>query len=417
MGRAQKDWLGEYLEYTKDNEAPELFHKWSGVSIIGHVLGRKCYLDRGYFQTYPGQLMVILVGPPAVRKSTAINIAGNLVRKVPSVRIVSDKLSARTLIEQMDRGEVYDERIKGTRQANSEVLVLATELAAFLPKQNYVEEIIPLLTKLSDAEDDFHYQTIAGGDIFLYNPLVSLLAASTPDWLSTSIPESSYGGGFMSRLLFVFQDSSPRINARPERNANLDRLRTILTIRLLKFAELEGPFEWSKGAEKWWDAFYKKWKANPNLKFSGFLGGYAGRRPEHMLRVAMVMAVSARNELLLTAPDLIRADQWLKEIEDEHHRIFETFGSTPLAGIQDRILAEVYARGPQPERDIYRKIWRTVSKDGYRSAIESLVEAKHISRVSQGGSYWLFPCVPPVGDAHKKNFTDATHGADNVKPG
>ena len=69
--RRLEDWLTSYLEYTSEQESPQLFHLWVGMNVIASTLERRVWVDRGYYRLYPN-LYVCLVGARArVRRTTA----------------------------------------------------------------------------------------------------------------------------------------------------------------------------------------------------------------------------------------------------------------------------------------------------------------------------------------------------------
>jgi hypothetical protein len=144
-GKAQTrlGWLQKYLAFTYENEAPEIYHLWSGITILAHVLGRKVRLDRGYFTTYPGQMLTFLVGPPATRKSTAIDIATELLRELPDVNIIANKLSAPILLDSLDRGMVIDPKDGTGKPADSIGFVSASELSVFYQRSPTSKRLFP----------------------------------------------------------------------------------------------------------------------------------------------------------------------------------------------------------------------------------------------------------------------------------
>src|SRR5262245_47344511 len=62
-------WLDLYLKFTERQESPAEFHLWAGIAALGHVLGRRVWLDR--FEggkIYPAQIMVVIVSESAVAR-------------------------------------------------------------------------------------------------------------------------------------------------------------------------------------------------------------------------------------------------------------------------------------------------------------------------------------------------------------
>ena len=77
----REDIFALYQDFTKRTEPPPNYHAWSLIGAISALLGKKCYIPQGHFTVFPN-LYIVLVGQAAMRKSTALNIAKNFVRKV-----------------------------------------------------------------------------------------------------------------------------------------------------------------------------------------------------------------------------------------------------------------------------------------------------------------------------------------------
>src|SRR4051812_17371274 len=88
------DFFTDYLAYAGhgESESPAVFHRWTCVSIISALLGRQIWLPFGHANIYPNQY-VLLMGPPASRKGTAMGIGKNLLKAPGYSRFGSDKSS------------------------------------------------------------------------------------------------------------------------------------------------------------------------------------------------------------------------------------------------------------------------------------------------------------------------------------
>jgi hypothetical protein len=148
-----------------------------------------------------------------------------------------------------------------------------------------------LLTSLIDAPDDFDSR-LAGGDRLLKNIAISLLGASNPDWLASALPVDAHGGGFLSRVLYIVEQTTDRCFPRPplldeERRQSLKaHLRNINK-------EVRGEFKLTENAETWFD----KWYREQGRKLST-IEGLESRRPDHTIRLAMNLAISEGKERL-----------------------------------------------------------------------------------------------------------------------
>ena len=62
-----------------------------------------------------------------------------------------------------------------------------------------------LITEWYDKDDDFRRDTKASGTYYIYKPRLSILAASTVQWLTQNCQESDLMGGFLPRWLFFHE--------------------------------------------------------------------------------------------------------------------------------------------------------------------------------------------------------------------
>jgi len=71
--------LHDYHIFTSGNEAPQIFHRWAALSCLSHAVGRKVWVQWGILGNVYPHLYLIFVGDPGSKKSTAMNIAKNLI--------------------------------------------------------------------------------------------------------------------------------------------------------------------------------------------------------------------------------------------------------------------------------------------------------------------------------------------------
>ena len=74
MSRELDDWISSYLRYVQNTEPPGMYHLWCAITTISAILQRKCRLEWGSLTFFPN-MYVVLVGPPAARKGTSMNLA------------------------------------------------------------------------------------------------------------------------------------------------------------------------------------------------------------------------------------------------------------------------------------------------------------------------------------------------------
>ena len=222
--RISNPFLKAYLEYVEDTESPRIFHVFSALSVLGACTGRRVYLPFGVEPIFPN-LYILLVGPPAVRKSTAIKIAKRKVVELTNIRLAPDDtggqpqgllaaMESRDTDLKMEDDEIEMamraldlDAINGTKiridARDKHVLyALATEFGSFIGVKSLT--MTRFLVKVYDG-DEYQYR-LKSEQRVLNESLLSILGATTPSDINECFPKAAMNQGFTSRIIFVFGD-------------------------------------------------------------------------------------------------------------------------------------------------------------------------------------------------------------------
>jgi len=304
------DWMPEhgflnrYLEYTKNHEGPAVFQFWTGLTILSAVIGRRYGVSKGFYNVYPNLYTLLIAPTGKCRKTTTSKIGVSLLDDI-DVRKMSTKFSPEDLIHRLLLRDEDEVAVPLT-----EALIYTPELTVMLNKTHYTEGMVDLLTDLADAPDYWSYSTRKGGKVELRNVCLTLLACSTSEWLGDAIPQRAFGGGFLARIVFVVQSASRRFFAIPK--AQDPAIRAELVAFLAKVREQEGTFAFSEEGLAWYEEWYR---LNRDVGGDLRLNGYYERKPDHLLRVAMLLAISEEAPPELTPQLLERSAATLDAIE------------------------------------------------------------------------------------------------------
>ena len=331
--RQCKDWIDDYLAYTDNTEPRESYRAWAAVSTIAAALKRRCWVSIGHLTWYPN-FFVVLVGPPAARKGTAIDPAVQLMNSVGLVS-VPEEPTRQALIDMMVHSEQsFTEG--GSIHQYSAVTIVAPELTVFLKRGD--EAMFSTLCDWYDCRSRFIYSTRQRGNEYIVNVWVNMLAATTPEVLQLSLPTEAFGGGLASRAIFVYEEQKklpivvwPTLDKTLEPKLKHD-LEEILT--------LQGQFRFEDG-----DAFideYTKFRImteeHPPVT-DPKLCKYNERRAMHIMKLALVMSAARSNDKIITVADFRKALAMLSRAEKKMHLAFTGIGMNPLARIQAQIMA------------------------------------------------------------------------------
>lgn len=369
-------WLHDYIEYTRNTEPPTVFHFFSAMCVLGATLGRRINFPRGNGDIFPN-LNVVLVAPAGkCKKTTACNLAVNLYRAIGG-HLLADKVTPEAIIESF----------KG--QATATGLIYAPEWAVFLGKQQYMEGLVPMLTSLFDCPETWTSSTIMRATTVLNKVAINHLAATTTDWMQTSITKDAFSGGFMSRLLFIVQHDTPRSFPLPP---PLDAaMKKRLIDGLMSMQRItNGVVSLDVAAERWYIHWYKSRTTN---EIERQLSGYFERKPDRLIQIAMILQVAEDPKNLVLGESVLRhAEAILNWIERLLPSTFSELAATAIGEDQQRLLKQIRAKHGEITHSDWVKMNRTrLSSDTLRKCVETLKQAGMVVFDTSKQKYYLLP--------------------------
>jgi len=211
-------WLHHYMIYTQGQESPSLFHIWTAIWAISTALGRKVWMNKGYYRLIPNFYIILVAGSSVCRKSTAVNLGADMLQKLTKPPLILPQtITPERLVQKMSQemrpGVKSLTRIEGCTDASA--CIVAPELSVFLGEKFNNHKMVSLLSELFECKDRWSNDTISRGEDKLVNVYLSLLGASTITWLKKSLGPKEMEGGFANRVIWVCQDTTTRIEAFP----------------------------------------------------------------------------------------------------------------------------------------------------------------------------------------------------------
>jgi hypothetical protein len=375
-------WLGEYMDYTGSHEAPDLFHFWVGVSVICGAIRRNVYFEQGYYRVYPN-IYCILVAPPGVcKKSTAANIGVDILQELPNLNLIREKATPESLVKAMMDGMAAQPVSSDglVMEASASAFVFAPELAVFLGRETYNEGLIGILTTLFDCHNRWESMTVGRGRSLLHNIHLCMLGATTPDLMSRVIPQSAFGGGFLSRIIFAVKNNTPRCVPFPKLRDQLTRER--LSAELLRISETRGQIVQSKEGEAWAIDWYTKHHKRLQAQEDLTLSGYLERKQDHMIKLCIVLLLSSGGDLILTPELYSQALSILNYTERTMGGAFTSIQTTDVGKDHDRILKMMENNGGRMEHSrLLRRVYGHMDAQGFRRSVATLKEAGFIEEI------------------------------------
>jgi hypothetical protein len=269
-----------------------------------------------------------------------------------------------------------------------------SELGTFLRPDDM--GLISFLTDVWDGKDrPFRHTTSSSGEIKIENAWLNVIGATTPTWLQNNFPASLIGEGIGSRIIFIFADQKRHLTAYPSRAPRAKDYFDVekrLTEDLIQIAALIGPYDLTGEAYIWGEDWYKKHNVlrNPALA-SGRYAGYIARKQTHLHKLAMILAASKRDTLIIERDDLIEADAILGAAESSMIKVFESMGVVDEAKHIAELVAFVRAHKWITGKDLYRLCYNIMSEKDFKQALRIAIEGDILEVIRQNGENGVSP--------------------------
>lgn len=393
----QNEFLQKYLEYVEDTETPRIMHLWSVLAGAGACLGRRVYLPFGGVGNIFPNLYVLLVGPPGVKKSTAIKIMAKRLSESTAVRFAPDDTAGQRqgLIEAIAEDEATDPDVKKLMNGHGTFDIddlLNVELNVSIKDRHCMfaaasefssvigtnaRELVKFFGKAWDGED-YKYK-IKSTEKILNEPLFGFVGGTTPTQIAEDFPPGAIGQGFTSRIVFVFDNQRyKKVSNPPPFDENLERLINSLYKDL--YYNREGPMRMNAEAEVFNDEIYEY---VPSFQDPRFVY-YADRRQTHYLKLSIILT-ALEGRYKIERRDIEQAHQLLQETEKRMPEALGEFGLSPTAIGTQRLLE--FIEGVEGEPLPEQVLWQAASRDfsrrtDFMNALANLVASGKVQEVN-----------------------------------
>lgn len=366
------DFVDEFMSQTSGIRSPEPFRLWTAITILASVLERRVWThtDRGHLHP---NLYTILAGAPAAGKGLCVTTARSLLAGVSGLHLGPDNPTKAAFLDCLEAAVRLS---VGTTTVFSAMAVVCREFGVLLPKHDtaFIED----LTDIYDNPPLYTAPRRVSKSVSINKPTVNILAAVTPDFIGDLIPETAWGQGFTSRLLFIYGTRVP-MNGRDAfaKREDINASRLVACLKTI-FEDLEGEFNWDEDARSEFNTWVNAgMDPIPNY---GRLVHYIGRRDVHLLKLSMISAVSANQRLCVKRSDYERAKRWLLDAEARMPDVFRAMSQKSDAQLIKDLHFHVYSlwarvalekRKPVP----IGEMWKFLEEKAPTERVPRIIEA------------------------------------------
>ena len=339
MRLCSPSFMSTYMEYTRIQEAPEDFHFACGLALLSLATHGARYLDFEHYKVFPNLYTLLLAKTADCRKGGATGIALGIAEE--SGLIDQDSMS-----EKITEAALWRQGEENTdKYGNSTIFIFADELSVALSKHEAYSGLIPFLTRFYESRRGvYSKKTISGDRVVLTNPYIVTLLATTPTDFTSLIPSSASGTGFAPRLLIIYQDEPKGKITYPKapitlRNHIVGDLKTIAAA--CNPNDLKA-YTLSSKAYVWYEDWYEQKNPRPE---DPELDGWYGRKHTNLLKMALLLALSESDDLILDVQYLEMGLAIVDRIEANLARAYGLLGQIPMAAHGNRIMDQLARRG------------------------------------------------------------------------
>lgn len=363
------NWIDCYVEYNKGQESPDKFHLWCGLSTIAATLERGVYLDRGRYKLFPN-LYVILISESAIsRRSTAIKNASPFIRvAVPSTNFIAQKITEEKLY--------HDLHLQWKKTNVASGYLINDEITTLLGDSKKDSGLLGAITELYGCADIWSYGTLKRDKDVLRSVCFNILGGTAPEWLRAGLPAFAVQGGFVGRLIFVYQPGFSKRVAFPDLSPKQILLKDDLIHDLKLISKIKGEYSYTDGGRAWFKYWYEK-VMDKTVRTDFGLSGYYGRKGDTVLKMGMVVAASTRDDLIITEDDLIDGLHLLEDNEENLVTTMKMIQSSEV-GEQSKYIYDIIKRKQIQHYKLLRQVSHKFKASDVKDIIEGLIAEKRI---------------------------------------
>ena len=288
----ESTFIDNYMSWMEDQETPLIYDMMCGYWALSVALGRDAIVDRPRAPVHLNMYMILVSESGIMRKSTSIHAATSIVREFllrtnSKMQLVESQITKGALLDDLNRSTLH--------YGSSQIILVASELAAMLGRGSQISGVPALLTDLYDCPNErTGGGSIHSGTINLSDVYCSFLAGSTPSWLDKAVRPEIIAGGFTSRCFFVNGRNRKQLVAWPKGELDVDTARREHLVEQLQAIATESRtfprIGITDGAK---DTFTKWYNARPIHK-DVYRESFESREDSHVLRLAGLMAANER---------------------------------------------------------------------------------------------------------------------------
>lgn len=359
----EPSFLDIYTRYASEmTDSPHEFHLAVGLSVLSASLGNKVYFQAWGQPVFPNVWSVILAPSGFFRKSTAMRIGLNLLGLEFRENILPNDFTKERLLENLG------ERPSG--------IIPVWEFGAILKSmgQDYNSGLKEMLTEIYDAP--FYERQTRQGTAKIERPAVSILTASTIDWVIDRITAGDLNSGFLARFLYwpaTQKNGWKGFNCRV-RPENLEYLQLFLT----NLRDLRGEAIFDNTVKEMYDAWLRCHEDEVNAqRLPPELQGFYTRIATYVLKFAVLYEVAMTQDLEITPEAMSYGIKLAEYLKSHLVKLMEDEIVTTRDGKDLKMIRQIIEREPGIDKSTILRKSKLVARR-LNELLETLVQSNTV---------------------------------------
>ena len=389
--------MTDFMDLTAGERSPDLFRKWTGITLVAGALERRVWVKAGAKITFPN-LYTLLVGPPGTGKYI-IEYAREIWAQVqepgqrlPAFRVAPDSMTKASLMDTIAKARQSKLLASGPPMVYHTLLIAAEEFGVLLPDydQSYIHSLNSIFNNKELHEESRRTGSVK--ELKIVRPQITILGGVQPSYLASTFPEEAWNTGFARRIIMVYCPEPPVQDLFFEPELRPDARQRFLS-RLGELSTMYGQLRWTQDAAEHisqWDA-----AGGPPQPTHSKLSHYIRSRTMMVLKLACVSTVSRTGQLILELADVKRAIAWLLEAERGMPDVFrEMIGKSDSQVIEELhyFLTNAWNKNRQQPvngRAMWSFLMARVPSEKVEKIINTAERANIIARVAGTQDSWV----------------------------
>lgn len=336
--------VSNYLEHTKYYESPTSFWKWSAYATIAGVLRDNCYYKQGDDSLYPNIYVLLLADSAVQRKDRPVRLCEGLLQRINNTKVINGRSSIQGILDELAKGET--DKKTGRIIKGGSAMWIAPEMSAGIVND---PEAIKILTDIYSFREKYDSRLRTQANFSIKNVCFSFMAASNEELLRDVYDIKATMGGLLGRTFLIVPNEFRPGNSLFD--LQIDDTKHRLVNQLEQIAKLSGSFEFTDDAKKAYNEWYIPFRASYKKKSDK--SGISGRIHTSVLKLAMILAVSETNELVIRKSHIEEAIQECIDLMPNYTKFLMSSGKSSLTEVTTHILS---AMNDSKDRIISRKV-------------------------------------------------------------